>query len=115
MKALYRNIKALRQQKGLTQTEVAERLGYKDRSMLAKIEAGKVDITVEKVQAFADLFGVDPVDLMGWRADEGLQEIGLIYGQLNAEGQERLLEQAEMLCSMPKYNKKNHTNNAKEA
>lgn len=115
MKALYRNIKALRQQKGLTQMEVAERLGYKDRSMLAKIEAGKVDITVEKVQAFADLFGVDPVDLMGLRADEGLQEIGLIYGQLNAEGQERLLEQAEMLLAIPKYSKKNNIISKKEA
>ena len=46
MKALYRNIRALRQQMGLTQTDVANKLGYKDRSMVAQIEAGKVDITV---------------------------------------------------------------------
>lgn len=54
MKALYSNIKALRIAKGWSQEELALRLGYKDRSMLAKIEAGKVDITVGKVEAFAD-------------------------------------------------------------
>lgn len=108
MKALYRNIKALRQQKGLTQMEVAERLGYKDRSMLAKIEAGKVDITVEKVQAFADLFGVAPVDLIGWRDDDAA-ELGAIYGQLNDEGKTALQAAAMGIKAMPAYSKKNNT------
>lgn len=107
MQALYRNIKALRLQAGLTQTQVAEKLGYKDRSMVAKIEAGKVDITVDKVQAFADLFNVDPVDLLGWHAGDALREICAIYEQLNDDGQAWLLEQAEMLQAVPKYKKNN--------
>lgn len=114
MKPLYKNIRTLREARGWTQEEVAQKMGYKDRSMIGKIEAGKVDITVGKVEAFADLFGVAPVDLIGWR-DGDTAELDAVYSQLNNEGQERLLEQAEMLCSMPKYNKKNHTNNAKEA
>lgn len=85
MKALYSNIKALRIAKGWSQEELALRLGYKDRSMLAKIEAGKVDITVGKVEAFADAFGVAPVDLIGWR-DDTADGIAAIYAQLNNEG-----------------------------
>lgn len=106
MKALYRNIRALRLQMGLTQTDVANKLGYKDRSMVAKIEAGKVDITVEKVQAFAYLFQVAPVDLMGWKDDNALTAITTIYNSLNEEGKERMLEQAEMLANTPKFSKK---------
>ena len=109
MKALYSNIKALRIAKGWSQEELALRLGYKDRSMLAKIEAGKVDITVGKVEAFADAFGVAPVDLIGWR-DNSAAEITAIYSQLNAEGQAALHGTAVAFGTMPQYSKKSNTN-----
>lgn len=34
-------IKQLRKERGLTQKQLAEMVGYTDRSMIAKIEAGK--------------------------------------------------------------------------
>lgn len=108
MKALYSNIKALRIAKGWSQEELALRLGYKDRSMLAKIEAGKVDITVGKVEAFADAFGVAPVDLIGWR-DNNAAEIDAVYDQLNDEGKAALQTAATVIKAMPQYSKKNNT------
>lgn len=108
MKALYNNIKALRIAKGWSQEELALRLGYKDRSMLAKIEAGKVDITVGKVEAFADAFGVAPVDLIGWR-DDTADGIAAIYAQLNNEGKMALQAAAAGIQSVPAYSKKGNT------
>ena len=107
MKAIYRNIKTLREQRGWTQSE---KLGYKDRSMIAKIEAGKVDLTVGKVEAFADLFGIAPVDLLGWRDDNETAEIDAIYGRLNKEGQAALRAAAYGFDATPGYSKKNNTN-----
>lgn len=66
MLQLYRNIKTLREQKGMTQAELAEASGYADRSSIAKIEGGIVDLPRSKIETFAKIFGVSPSDLMGW-------------------------------------------------
>lgn len=39
---LYANIKALREKLELSQEELARQVGYKDRTSIAKIEAGKI-------------------------------------------------------------------------
>lgn len=62
---LYKNIKALRLKSGMSQGELAKRIGYTDRSSIAKIENGDVDLSQSKIQAFADVFHVTPSDLMG--------------------------------------------------
>lgn len=65
MREVYRNIKKLRREKGLSQDELAKMTGYSDRSAVSKIEAGKVDLPLIKVRIFAKALGVDPLDLMG--------------------------------------------------
>ena len=57
-------IKEARQALGISQTELAERLGYKDRSTIAKIEAGVNDVSQKKLAAIAEALGVQPVDLL---------------------------------------------------
>ena len=61
----YKNIKKLRKQNGWTQEELATRMGYNDRSMIAKIENGKVNLGQSKILEFAKVFGVNAGDLMG--------------------------------------------------
>lgn len=65
MLTLYQNIKALRLERGWTQTELAKRAGYSDRSMISRIEGGTVSLPAEKIKKFAEIFGVDAGDLMG--------------------------------------------------
>lgn len=67
---LYSNIKKRRLELGLTQSELAEKLGYSDKSMIAKIESGKVDLAQSKIVAFADALQVTPAYLMGWESDD---------------------------------------------
>lgn len=61
----HENIKALREKQGLSQEALAQRTGYKDRSSIAKIEAGLVDLTQSKIAAFAKALNVTPANLMG--------------------------------------------------
>lgn len=61
----YENIKALRLKAGLSQDELAHKTGYTDRSSIAKIEAGKVDLTESKISLFAKALNVSPATLMG--------------------------------------------------
>lgn len=66
---LYKNIKKRRLELGMTQSDLAEKLGYSDKSMIAKIESGKVDLAQSKIIAFADALRATPSDLMGWNED----------------------------------------------
>lgn len=74
MLKLYENIKELRKDNNWTQDELAKRLGYTDRSTIAKIEAGKVDLSQSKIMEFASVFGVKPGDLMGWDIKDAIDE-----------------------------------------
>lgn len=61
----HENIKFLREKLGLSQEELAAKVGYKDRSSIAKVEAGAVDLTQSKIAAFAAALFVTPAQLMG--------------------------------------------------
>ena len=50
---LYENIKNLRIENGWSQKELANKVGYTDRSSIARIEAGEVDLPQSKVALFA--------------------------------------------------------------
>lgn len=46
-------IKSLRESKKLSQSELAKQVGYKDKTAVAKVEAGKVDLPQSKIAAFS--------------------------------------------------------------
>lgn len=75
MLELYKNIKKQRQQLNLTQTELAQKLGYADKSMIAKIEKGQVDLPQSKIIAFADALETTPGLLMGWSESNAQNDI----------------------------------------
>ena len=62
---LYENIKRRRNELNMTQTELAQKTGYSDKSMIAKIEKGVVDIPISKIDEFAKALHISPGDLMG--------------------------------------------------
>lgn len=65
MLELYTNIKKFRKLRSMTQDELAKRTGYTDRSSIAKIERGDVDLPQSKIMMFADALGVTAGTLMG--------------------------------------------------
>ncbi len=68
--SLYENIKHRREELGMTQEELATKLGYKSRSTINKIELGKSDIPQSKIELFAKVLKTTPAELMGWEEDE---------------------------------------------
>ena len=70
MLQLYKNIKKRRTELHLTQSELATKMGYADKSMIAKIEKGLVDLPQSKIIAFAEALHVSPGDLMGWELSD---------------------------------------------
>lgn len=66
MLQLYKNIKNRRTKLGMTQSDLAEKTGYADKSMIAKIEKGQVDLPQTKIELFAKALNTTPADLMGW-------------------------------------------------
>lgn len=66
MSELHINIKKRRAELGMSQEELAEKMGYTSRSSIAKIETGKNDIPQAKIAAFAEALRTTPEKLMGW-------------------------------------------------
>ena len=64
MKTIYERIRDLRTEHGMSQDDLAKAMGYSDRSMITKIEGGRVDISQKKIVAFAEILGTTPRYLM---------------------------------------------------
>lgn len=65
MSEIYERIKKRRQELGLTIEELAQKMGYKDKSSISKIENGKADIPQSKVVAFARALNTTTSYLVG--------------------------------------------------
>ena len=59
-----------RQELGLTQEELAFRMGYKTKSAINKIELGVNDVSQSKVVKFAEALHTSIAYLMGWEEEE---------------------------------------------
>ena len=72
---LYENIKARRIELNMSQKELAQKLGYKSTSTIAKIESGKNDIPQSKIMAFAKALDTTPGNLMGFPTVERIPNL----------------------------------------
>lgn len=75
MLPLYLNIKEKRKKLGMSQEQLAKLVGYTDRSSIAKIEKGNVDLSQSKIVEFAKALKTTPSELMGWSNEEDYSEI----------------------------------------
>ena len=70
MTTIGKRILQKRTELGMSQDELAVKVGYKDRSSIAKIESGDRDIRQRKVVAFANALKTTPQWLMGYDEHE---------------------------------------------
>ena len=76
-------IKKRRIELGLTQEELAKKLGYKSNTTINKIELGINDITQSKVIEFAKALNTTPAYIMGWNTETKPNRIK-VYGSVPA-------------------------------
>ena len=55
---------------GITQEELATRMGYTSKSTITKIEQGIRDVPQNKIAKFAEALETTPAVLMGWVDEE---------------------------------------------
>ena len=67
-------IKQLREERGMTQEQLASLMGYSHKSSINKIEMGKSDLPQSKLVEFAKIFGVSPCDLLGYEPKPATEE-----------------------------------------
>ena len=63
---LYKRIRKRREELGMSQEELAKKMGYKSRSSINKIEMGENDIPQSKIATFAKVLLVSEAWLMGY-------------------------------------------------
>ena len=104
MLPLYQNIKSRRTELKMSQDTLAELTGYKDRSSIAKIEKGEVDLAESKIREFAKALKVSPQELMGW--DEPDEPITIAAHFDGSEYTEEELEKIKEYAAFIKANRK---------
>ncbi len=91
---LYKNIKRLREEKGLSQDALAKLTGYTDRSSITKIEKGQIDLQQSKIELFAKALGTTSRELVGWSEETVIPEefewLIKNYQKLDPTGQEHI-------------------------
>ena len=63
-------IRSRREKLGLSQEELGNKLGYKSRSSINKIELDQRNLTQSKIKAIADALNTTPAYIMGWESEE---------------------------------------------
>lgn len=79
---LYANIKKRRKELGLTQTDLARLVGYRDKTAIAHIEKGDIDLPQSKIVAFAEALSTTPGELLGEVENEINPKMELILSKL---------------------------------
>lgn len=111
--AIGEQIKTLRKKMGYTQKQLAEKCGMAEIT-IRQYELNKREPRQETIEKIATALRVDPFSLYSFEmASDVLEkrinqkEIKLLdnYRQLNDNGQDKAIEQVELLTKIPEYQK----------
>lgn len=112
MKTIGDRIRERRELLGMSQDELAKKLGYKSKSSINKIELNQRDLPQPKIKAIADALDTTPFYIMGWEDNNTsnhinekkpaiilddelkkmLDEISSIFIDLSPDNRSKLLE-----------------------
>ena len=76
-------VKLKREELNLSQEELAEKMNYKSKTSIHKIEVGITDLPLSKVKELAAVLKTTPAYLMGWEEKE--EKENNIFSKLTAE------------------------------
>ena len=78
-------VKLKREELNLSQEELAEKMNYKSKTSIHKIEVGITDLPLSKVKELAAVLKTTPAYLMGWEEDNSQEKENNIFSQLTDE------------------------------
>ncbi len=102
-------VRLLREQKGMTQEELATKLGYKSKSSVTHIEKGR-DIPRSMVVTLAKILDTTPAFLMGWEelSADPLSELMQKYNNIKPIKLKRFPMLGEIACGKPVFADEDH-------
>lgn len=83
--SLGEKVKLKREELNLSQEELAEKMNYKSKTSIHKIEVGITDLPLSKVKELAAVLKTTPAYLMGWEEDKSQEKENNIFSQLTDE------------------------------
>ena len=107
------NIKRVRKEKGLTQKQLAEILGV-TQQMIGSYENSDREPKLNSLSKIAKALDVDVWELIEFNSididenvtsvnDNNKKTLDSYYNELNEKGQEKAVEQVELLTKIPEY------------
>lgn len=107
METLYDRIKALRIGLGYSQEQLALKIGYADKTSIAKIEAGKVDLPQSKIIAFAKALNTSTTYLLDGKEKQikkgvAIPVLGSVAAGIPIEAIEDVIDTEEITQEMAK-------------
>ena len=107
-------IRYRREEIHMTQQELAEKVGYKGKTAISKIEAGERELRQSMISPMASALNTTIEFIMGWDSTDPdptaitlspvEQELVEICRDMNTEGQEELLKHGRLLRKSGDYN-----------
>ena len=98
-------VKARREELGLSQEELASRLGLKSRSSITRLEKLGDDISMKDVERLSEALNCSKLFLMGWQDDPNVTELErehqlvALYSQLKERDKELIDSMLKTLLS----------------
>jgi len=111
MTTIGQRIKKRRLELGLSQEELAKRMGNKSRASVCTVEKDKEDLTTDRIRKYAEALETTPTYLMGWEDENGeltlLGRVGTSYikGDFLSTVTENEIEILTRLRSIPEKDK----------
>lgn len=101
-------IKEKRMELNMSQTELAKKAGYSDKTSISKIESSGDEISLKKVNRIADALNVSTAYLMGWERtyietgdnknrDDVMQRLSAYISHFSTEDIDKLMDYADLL------------------
>lgn len=113
LKIVGNRIRTKRERMNMTQSELAETLGYKTRDMISRIESGAINLPMDKVVAIADALHMTVSDLLGLdeygHDDVKIVEVNDPFEGLSPEDKDKALQYIELLRSASVWRRQNGT------
>lgn len=101
MSDIGKRIMTRRTELGMTQEELALKMGYRGKSSINKIETGINDIPQSKIVKFAEALSTTPAYLMGWISEETVNKNSTITDIIvHLRSDDEFLSLVETLHSM---------------
>ena len=85
-----------REQLGMSQEELAKKLGYKSKSSINKVETGNQGLTQSKIMQFAEALQTTPGALLSWDSDTDEQQRQIFSENLRRHIEMKRLSQKEV-------------------